>query len=162
MNVEAIWTLGRRLVGMQVLRQGGGEIMPSVITTQMFQGPFLLTDVRAHVGKHKTVIFRRDNKSLQWEFSLVWARKARGQKHQLLSSDFLLLVTYLTSWGMTLGWAVFAILSKLSIRTYYLHSFPGYQGNHWAPENNHAPISGALVYHIHGDTVWLSTEMSHG
>ena len=49
---------------------GSGEIVPSVITTQMVQEPFLLTDVRAHVGKHKTVI-RGDDKSLQWEFCLV-------------------------------------------------------------------------------------------
>lgn len=71
MNVETIWTLGGRMGGMQVLRRGGGEIVLSVITTQMVQGPFLLTDVRAHVGKRKTVIIRGRHKSLQWEFCLV-------------------------------------------------------------------------------------------
>ncbi len=50
MNVETIWTLRGRMGGMQVLRRGGGGAVLSVITTQMVQGPFLLTDVRAHVG----------------------------------------------------------------------------------------------------------------
>lgn len=36
--------------------------MPAVFTTQMFQGSFLLTDVRAHVEKHKPAIFRGDDK----------------------------------------------------------------------------------------------------
>lgn len=71
MTVETIWTLGVRMGGMQVLRRGGGEITLSVITTQIFEGPFLLTDVRAHAGKHKTVVFRGDDKSLQGEFCLV-------------------------------------------------------------------------------------------
>lgn len=57
--------------GMQVLRRGGGEIVLSLITTQMVQGPFLLTDVRAHVGKRKTVIFGGGHESLQREFCLV-------------------------------------------------------------------------------------------
>lgn len=57
--------------GMQFLRIGGGKIRVPVITTQMFQEPGLLTDVKAHEGKHKTVIFRGDSKSLQWEFCLV-------------------------------------------------------------------------------------------
>lgn len=56
--VEVIWIFGVRMGGMQVHRQGGGEIKLSAITTQMFQGPFGLTDVRAHVGKHKTVVCR--------------------------------------------------------------------------------------------------------
>lgn len=70
-NVETIWTLGVRMGGMQVLRRGGGGIVSSVITTQMFQGPFLLTDVRAHAGKYETVIFRGDDMSLHWESCLV-------------------------------------------------------------------------------------------
>lgn len=39
-NVETIWTSGGRMGGMRVLRRGGGEILPSLITTQMVQGPF--------------------------------------------------------------------------------------------------------------------------
>lgn len=66
--------------GMQVRRRGGGEIVPSVITTQMVQEPFLLTDVRAHVGKHKTVI-RGDDKSLQREFCLVKTRRSEASTH---------------------------------------------------------------------------------
>lgn len=65
--------------GMQVLRRGGGEIVLSLITTQMVQGPFLLTDVRAHVGKHKPVIFRGDDKSLHWVFFFVYFQQ-EGQK----------------------------------------------------------------------------------
>lgn len=57
--------------GMQFLRIGGGKIRVPVITTQMFQEPRLLMDVKAHDGKHKAVIFRGDSKSLQWEFCLV-------------------------------------------------------------------------------------------
>ena len=59
--------------GMQVLRRGGGEIVLSVITTQMFQGPSLLTNVRAHVGKHETIIIMGHNK-LEFE--------QEGQRYQ--------------------------------------------------------------------------------
>lgn len=44
--------------GMQFLRIGGGKIRVPVITTQMFQEPRLLMDVKARDGKHKAVIFR--------------------------------------------------------------------------------------------------------
>lgn len=68
--------------GMQVLRRGGGEIVLSVITTQMFQGPSLLTDVRAHVGKHKTIVFIGDQDEVfALGVLLSWNKKAGSQKH---------------------------------------------------------------------------------
>lgn len=46
--------------GMQVGRRGGGQIALRAITTQMFGGSSLLTDVTAHVGKRKAVVFGGD------------------------------------------------------------------------------------------------------
>lgn len=54
--------------GMQVLGRGGGEIVLSVIAAQMVQGPFLLTDVRAHAGLQKAVIFTGHDKPFRGSF----------------------------------------------------------------------------------------------
>lgn len=103
MNVETIWTSGGRMGGMQVLRRGGGEIVPSLITTQMVQGPFLLTDVRAHVGKHKTVIFTGDDTSLRWGVVFSLTERVTSQKHQLIPSAFVLLFSkFWNNFGMSL------------------------------------------------------------
>lgn len=49
------------MAGMQIdpYTLGGRWERLSVIT-QMFQGPFILMDVRAHVGEHKAAIFRTE------------------------------------------------------------------------------------------------------
>lgn len=71
-----------RMGGMQVLRRGGEEIMHQVITTQMVQGPFLLTDVRAHAEKRKPAIFRGDDKVPAVGVLFSLSKKVTSQKHQ--------------------------------------------------------------------------------
>lgn len=61
--------------------------MLRVITTQMFQGPFLLTDVRAHVGKRKPVIFRGDDKAFAVGVLFSLGKKVTSQKHQRITVE---------------------------------------------------------------------------
>lgn len=56
--------------------------MLRVITTQMFQGPFLLTDVRAHVGKRKPVVFGGDDSVFAVGVLFSLGKKVTSQKHQ--------------------------------------------------------------------------------
>lgn len=72
------------------LDEGEEKCVPSVITTQMVKGAFLLTDVRAHGGGGHEAVF-----AVGVLFSLN--KKVRSQKHQVILSKSVFAFRQLTS-----------------------------------------------------------------
>lgn len=100
-NVKTIWTLAGGMGGMQVLRRGGGGSVPSLITTQMVQGPFSSDGCQSSSGGP----WSREGFAEGVWFNLK--NEVRSQKHQVGLPEFVLLFNISGVSGQTLGWPCF-------------------------------------------------------